>query len=95
MMKPTDRMMLAVTLVTGQPIGLAKRDEKLMPIEFPSHFLIACNFRIEKVDLTPMNQRRPLTGDRFQAPVNRISETEIGKSRADQNVRNRCGRRGR
>ncbi len=51
-----------------------------MPIEFPRHFLIACNFRIEKVDLTPMNQRSALTGDRFEAPINRMSKTEIGKS---------------
>ena len=49
-----------ITVILGQEIGLAQRDEMRVPIELPSDLLIACDGRIQVSNRTPMGISGPL-----------------------------------
>src|SRR5215472_7394182 len=69
----------SVTLVSGQPIGLAESGEILVPVKFPCDFFIAERLGIKVIETAPVNERGSFTGDGFQMPVDRMSEAQIAK----------------
>ena len=74
------------TIVVGQPIGLAQRDEMGVAVQFPDDFRIAAAQRIERTQLAPMRERGAFARDGIEAPVNRrigrIAETQARRGRA-------------
>src|SRR5215208_96694 len=69
-----------ITFIAAQPVGPAKREEVLMPIQFPDHLVIADQGGVEIRNPTPMSARSASTGNGIAMPINRTAETQTAIS---------------
>src|SRR5881628_2332502 len=72
--RPDER--LAIALVTGQPVGLAESDEPLVAIQLPYDLAVSHDGAVERIQLTPVNERRAPSRDWIELPVDGLSEGE-------------------